>query len=268
MMRRVNSVVLAATCAAALSVLPGAARGAPAAAAAAGLARPAVSLMDDLVPGRASSDPRDLTAMKGRLHFTAWNPRHGRQLWKTNGTAAGTVMLTRVPGRLGSDPEDLTVADGVLFFSARDPRHGRELWKSNGTVARTSMVRNVVPGPHGSSPQDITCAMGQQQTNPRSQVLVYFSAWTAASGRQLRRSNGTAAGTVRLTNVNPGTSAALRPEDITPVAGMDAMFSGDDGVHGREPWVTSGTTASTAMYEDLNPGPAGSLETDRKSGRR
>ncbi len=258
MTRRVHSitVALAAACIAALALAPGAARGAPAAGAAA-LARPGVSLVDDLAPGRASSDPRDLTAMRGTLFFTARTPGHGRQLWKTNGTAAGTVMLTRVFGPVGADPEDLTVADGVLFFSAHYPRHGRELWKSNGTVAGTTMVRDIVRGPVGSNPQDITYAVGQQLPNPHNRVLVYFSAWTAANGRQLWKSDGTAAGTVRVTDVNPG-PAGLRPEDIAPVTGTTAMFSGDDGVHGREPWVTDGTTAGTALYEDLNPGPAGS----------
>jgi ELWxxDGT repeat protein len=65
------------------------------------------------------------------------------------------------------------------------------------------------------------------------------------------------AGTVVITDVNPGRTG-LRPEEIAPVTGKTAMFSGDDGVHGREPWVTNGTTAGTAMYEDLCQGPAGS----------
>jgi ELWxxDGT repeat protein len=214
-------------------------------------------MVADLAPGPASSDPRDLTAIKGTLFFTAFTPGHGRQLWKTRGTAASTVMLTRVPGQVGADPEDLTVADGVLFFSARDPQHGRELWTSNGTLAGTKMVRDVVPGPAGSGPQDITYAVGQQEMSPHNHVLVYFSARTAATGRQLWRSNGTAAGTVMVTDVNPG-PVGLGPEDIAPLTGTTAMFSGDDGAHGREPWVTDGSAAGTAMYEDLNPGPAGS----------
>jgi ELWxxDGT repeat protein len=90
---------------------------------------------------------------------------------------------------------------------------------------------------------------------------VYFSAWTAANGRQLWKSDGAPAGTVMVTDINPG-RAGLRPEDIAPVTGTTAMFSGDDGVHGREPWVTNGTTAGTAMYEDLRPGPAGSDPAD------
>jgi ELWxxDGT repeat protein len=243
---------------AALTLAPGAARGAPAAGLA--QAKPAVSLVDDLAPGRASSDPQDLTAMNGKLFFTAWTPGHGRQLWKTNGTPAGTVMLTHVGGPDGADPHELTVADGVLFFSARDPLHGRELWKSNGTAVGTTMVRDIVPGPLSSNPRDITYAVGQQLPNPPNQVLVYFSAWTPATGRQLWKSNGTAAGTTMLTDVNG--PVGLSPEDITPADGTDAMFSANDGVHGREPWVTDGTTGSTALYEDLNPGPAGSEPTN------
>jgi ELWxxDGT repeat protein len=254
-MRRVLPVVVA--CVAGLALAPGTAEASPSAPSAAPLARPVVSLVDDIAPGPASSDPRDLTAVNGELFFSAWSPGHGRQLWMTDGTAKGTVMLTHVPGPVGADPQGLTAADGELFFSATDRQHGRELWKSNGTAAGTAMVSDIVPGPAGSAPEDITYAIGQQGQSPPNQVLVYFSAWDPVHGRQLWKSDGTAAGTVMLSDVNPG-PAGLAPEDITPLVGTTAMFSGDDGVHGREPWVTDGTTAGTQMYEDLNPGPAGS----------
>ena len=87
----------------------------PALAPASAHARPSASLVADIAPGAPSSDPRDLTVMNGELFFSASDPAHGRQLWKSNGTAAGTVMLTHVPG--GADPAGLAVADGVLFFS-------------------------------------------------------------------------------------------------------------------------------------------------------
>jgi ELWxxDGT repeat protein len=221
------------------------------------LAAPVASLVDDIAPGPLSSDPRDLTAMNGELFFSARDPRHGRQLWKSDGTAAGTVMLTDVAAPFGADPRDLAVADGELFFSAWDPRHGRELWKSDGTAAGATLVSDVVPGPLGSGPQDITYALGQQGFTLPPQILVYFSAWDPAHGRQLWKSDGTAAGTVMITDVNPG-PVGLAPADITPLDNTTAMFSGYDGTHGREPWVTDGTTASTHMFADLNPGPAGS----------
>jgi ELWxxDGT repeat protein len=233
--------------------------GATSASATPAAARPKASLVADIAPGPASSDPQDLTAMNGELFFSAWDPAHGRQLWKSDGTAGGTVMLTDVPG--GADPAGLAVADGELFFSAQDRAHGRELWKSDGTAAGTGLVADIVPGPAGSDPQDITYAIGQQDNGTPAQVLVYFSAWDPAAGRQLWKSDGTAAGTVMISDVNPG-PAGLGPADISALTGTTAMFSGDDGVHGREPWVTDGTAAGTAMYEELNPGPASSDPTE------
>jgi len=255
-MRRLLSlaVPLALACAAAVA---GPAAAAVPAAAGRLRAVPVASLVADIAPGPRGSDPRDLTVMNGALFFSAWDPRHGRQLWKSNGTGAGTVRLTDVAAPSGADPRDLAVADGELFFSARDPRPGRELWKSSGTAASTRLVSDIVPGPAGSGPQDITYAFGPQGFSVPPRVLVYFSAWAPRHGRQLWRSDGTAAGTVMLTNVNPG-PAGLAPAGIAPFSDATAMFSGNDGRHGREPWVSNGTTAGTHMFEDLNPGPAGS----------
>lgn len=222
-------------------------------------ARPSAALVADIAPGAASSDPQDLTVMNGELFFSASDPVHGRQLWESDGTAAGTVMLTDVPG--GADPAGLAVADGELFFSAQDPAHGRELWKSDGTAAGTGLVADIVPGPAGSNPQDITYAIGQHDNSTPDEVLVYFSAWDPTAGRQLWRSDGTAAGTVMISDVNPG-PVGLAPADISALTGTTAMFSGKDGVHGREPWVTDGTAAGTAMFEDLNPGSASSDPTE------
>jgi ELWxxDGT repeat protein len=221
--------------------------------------QPAASLVADIAPGPAGSNPQDLTIIGSDLFFSAWSAGHGRQLWESDGTASGTTMLTDVPG--GANPQDLAVADGVLFFSARDAAHGRELWRSDGTVAGTGLVDDIAAGPAGSDPHDIVYAIGQQDNTTPAQVLVYFSAFDPADGWQLWKSDGTAAGTVMVSDVNPGPDG-LEPADIAPLTGTTAMFSGDDGTHGREPWTTDGTTAGTTMYEDLNPGSAGSDPTE------
>jgi ELWxxDGT repeat protein len=55
----------------------------------------------------------------------------GRELWRSDGTEAGTVMVQNIwPGSDGSGPEWLT--DVTLFFVAEDGAHGRELWSIEG----------------------------------------------------------------------------------------------------------------------------------------
>jgi ELWxxDGT repeat protein len=67
--------------------------------------------------------------VKGTLFFAANDGNHGMELWKSDGSAAGTVLVKDVnPGSLDSDPGSLTVAGGHLFFPADDGVHGFELW--------------------------------------------------------------------------------------------------------------------------------------------
>ena len=41
-----------------------------------------------------SADPSNLTVLNGTLYFSANDGIHGTQLWKSDGTAAGTTMVT------------------------------------------------------------------------------------------------------------------------------------------------------------------------------
>src|SRR5262249_58532624 len=92
-----------------------------------------------------------VTAVGGTLFFTANDGVNGEELWKSDGTEAGTVLVKDInPGSAfgygyGSRPYELTAVGGTLFFTADDGAHGRELWKSNGTEAGTVLVKDNNP---------------------------------------------------------------------------------------------------------------------------
>ena len=90
------------------------------------------------------SDLGNLTNVNGTLFFTAKDVTHGTELWRSDGTVAGTSLVKDIrSGSDSSDPGLLTNVNGTLFFTANDGTTGRELWKSDGTAAGTVLVKDI-----------------------------------------------------------------------------------------------------------------------------
>src|SRR4029453_7706767 len=99
----------------------------------------------------------DFTVVGNTLYFIANDGVGGPELWKTDGTSAGTVLVKDIrPGDTGSSPAQLTAAGGVLYFTADDGVAGREVWKSDGTADGTVIVRDIVAGMNSSNPTELT----------------------------------------------------------------------------------------------------------------
>jgi ELWxxDGT repeat protein len=140
------------------------------------------------------------------------------QLWRSDGTPAGTIPLSDAVGG------PLTAVGDLLFFTAADS-NGEELWRTNGTVSGTSSVADINPGPASSQPTDFAAADG----------MLWFRANDGLSGLELWRSDGTAAGTVLVADLQPG-SASSTPAYLT-VAGRRLFFAAETAAIGRELWA-------------------------------
>lgn len=106
-------------------------------------------------------NPRDFTAVNGRLLFTAFDWTHGREWWTSDGTAVGTHMLKDIhPFRHHTDITDITPVGSNLYFVATEGRFGRELWVTDGTEEGTMIVEDLAPGPMSSNPRHLTVVDG------------------------------------------------------------------------------------------------------------
>ena len=78
----------------------------------------------------------------GTLYFSARDVASGVELWKSDGTEAGTVQVKDMnPGTGHSYPAEIVSAGGLLLFRASDGVAGYELWRSDGTGPGTVMIR-------------------------------------------------------------------------------------------------------------------------------
>jgi ELWxxDGT repeat protein len=150
--------------------------------------------------GTNSSYPSEFTVFNGYLYFQAndgTNGTNGNELWRTDGTEAGTTMVDEINGEddSGSDPSDFTAFDGYLYFSADDGINGTELWRTDGTTLGTTRVTNINTSAGGSSDPNNFIVLGD---------YLYFNATdgTNFNPRRIDDSGLTESAVIPGTNAN------------------------------------------------------------------
>ncbi len=191
----------------------------------------------------ADSNPTDLTNVNGTLYFAAGDNAFGTELWKSDGTEAGTVMVQDISeGNRSSSPHHLTNVNGSLYFSANDGTNGYELWQSNGTAPGTSLVKDINNGPADTKIQHLTNVNG----------TLYFAALDN-NNYKLWKSTGSELGTVLVKDIPIGMAWSM-VGPANRMANIDGTlyFQANDGTHGYELWKTDGSEAGTVMVADIN----------------
>ena len=135
------------------------------------------------------NDDYDNIAFNGGLLFKADDGTHEEELYKSDGTVAGTVLVKDINPSGSSNLDNLFVIGTTAYFRATDGTNGYELWKSDGTSAGTVMVKDInTNASAGSYPEYLR----------RHGDLFYFFANDGVNGDELYLSDGTEAGTMRI----------------------------------------------------------------------
>lgn len=170
----------------------------------------------------------------GVLYFAAYDDVHGSELWRSDGTVAGTFLVADVrPGPESSRPAELTDFGGRLFFRA-DHGAGNSLWKSDGTARGTRLVRDPLPAVAVHRGVSLLRTVGKS---------LFFTAPAPRGGvTQLWKSDGTTRGTSVLTDLKP--NPFVEPIVDATVLGNRLLFVTNEAA-GQELWVSDGTLRGT-----------------------
>jgi ELWxxDGT repeat protein len=126
---------------------------------------PTAQLVADVNLNTLSSHPGNFLVLGTTFFFTATDPVHGSELWRSDGTETGTVLVKDIrPGSGSSSVNYLTNVNGTLFFRANDGTSGNELWRSDGTDSGTLRVKDIRPGiggVNGTGKPDVIVGMSR-----------------------------------------------------------------------------------------------------------
>ncbi|WP_428656717.1 LamG-like jellyroll fold domain-containing protein [Runella sp.] len=260
----------------------------------------------NLASTAAANIPRFFGVVNNQLLFVADgtivlngnNVNSGMELWKTDGTGAGTVIVKDInpevsnnfpPGPFSSGKSSITYANqdnslngiikepalynrsiihnNILYFGADDGINGRELWKSDGTEAGTVLIKDLIPGTY----TDIWGQTYPSGSDPYSffvfQNNLVFTSWAPGSENiALYKSDGTNAGTSILKNyVRHGISYNYSVPVSYAVLNNNLYFSGKEQPNSlihptynepftgnfNELWVSDGTPDGTKQLKNL-----------------
>lgn len=247
-----------------------------------------VQLLEDFNPGTASFSPEFFTVFNDKLYFRGEMPSTGGELYVYDGTSISLVFDFE-PGAGPGYPHSFEITDNYLYLRAHTTAYGDDLWRTDGT---TTTCLDLNPGYADAMPweffgsgeqlfcQAVTATSGTlagaelvlindtdvevididptSESYPQKfiqyQDKVYFIANTADFGVELWCSDGTATGTIRLTDFIPGPTSSFGMAsfmiDAQRVFNDVLYFVASHPSYGSELFKYDGSTVSLAYDAD------------------
>lgn len=186
---------------------------------------------------------------KDEFYFHVTRDGSGSELWKTDGTEAGTTLV-----RGGLDGLDnLIVFSNSLYFTTADATTGKEIWMSDGTSTGTSLSSDIFPNNlnpaigKGSNPDDFYVFNNQLFFSARG----YDDADNKLIGRELWKIDGTTALAEIVKNINTTIESSTERSGLR--AGLtqfityknELYFTANDDSDEYDLWKTDGTENGT-----------------------
>jgi len=211
------------------------------------------SMVKDIRPGGNSSSPGgsatlstagSIAVVGGKLFFPATTDAAGNELWVSDGTAIGTVLVADIyPGVNSSSPNNIRDVNGIAVFTATTLATGRELFAAAPDGAggfAVTLLKDIRPGDKNSNPA-LGLVFG---------AVSIFNAADETVGNELWLTDGTSA--ALLVDARPGTGGSVA-NNFNAIGPSEMWYTANDGINGTEPWRTDLSAGGTYMIQDINP---------------
>lgn len=195
----------------------------------------AQSMVKDINP-TTSSSPNEFAALGYDLYFSADDGTNGRELWKSDGTATGTVMVKNIRSSSGSsNPRYLKAFNGKVYFSADDGT-GEALWMSDGTASGTE---KIIKG----------TIVSTKETFHEMNGMLYFCFNDGSSDYALWKTDGTVSGTELVKDISPSANSVIYSiiHINNTLYFLGRPTSGAGAIY--QLWISDGTTSGTTQLK-------------------
>lgn len=189
-----------------------------------------------------------LETVNNSVFFTANDYGHGAELWMTDGTSSGTVMVKDINTTQyeGSNPSNFIAFNNKLFFSATETGVASDtsFWVSDGTSSGTVKLASGL--------------FNYRDYAVLNNKLYFYAEELPGNTGGLWVTDGTPAGTKKVVPASRGNYMfdMSKPIHLTAVNGK-LVYSSDNITAGNELFVSDGV-ASGYMLKDLNGTTSGS----------